>query len=80
MDQAGGHMDPVNYLRTQASALPHPRPHLFSPICQETQVPVPGSSASNGGLSEVVKVRSFDSAIQSLVKTSLDIMSQNDFY
>ena len=67
MDQAGGHMDPVNYLIETASALPHPRPHLFSPTCQETQVTMPGSSASTGDLSEVVEVHSIDSAILFIV-------------
>ena len=58
MDQAGGLMDTVNYMMASVSALLHPRPHLFSPTCQETQPAMPGSSASTGGLSEMVTVHS----------------------
>ena len=59
--QPGGLTGPVDKMLSEASALPPPLPSLSSPTCLETQLSVPGSSASTGGLSEVVEVHSFDS-------------------
>ena len=63
MDQAGN-TETVDYLMAAASGLPHhPPASLSSPTCQETQLNMPTSSASTGGLSEVVEVHPFDYAI-----------------
>ena len=70
MVQPGGLTETVDYFVTEASALPPPLPSLSSPTCQETQLTLPGSFASTGGLSEVVEVHSFDSAILFLVVQS----------
>ena len=67
MDQPGGLTETVDEMKTKASALPPPPPSLSSPTCQETQLNMPGSSASTGDLSEVVEVHSFDSSILFLV-------------
>ena len=68
MDQPGGGLTvTVNYMMAAASALPPHLPSLSSPTSQETQLTMPGYSASTGGLSEVVEVHSFDSAILFLV-------------
>ena len=62
MDQAGL-MDKVDQMMiAKASALPlQPPAASSSPTCRETQLTMPGSSASTGDLSELVQVHSFDS-------------------
>ena len=59
MDQPLGLTETV----AEASVLPPPLLRLSSPTCQETQLTLTSASASTGGLSEVVEVHSFDSAI-----------------
>ena len=53
-------------MQAEASGLPPPPPRLSSPTFQETQLTLPGASASTGNLSEVVEVHSFDSITSDL--------------
>ena len=69
MEPAGDHTEPV---MTKASVLPRSIPHWCSPTCQETKIEEALSSASTGGLSEVVFVHplmictEFDLSIKSM--------------
>ena len=63
MEPVGDHTGTQDQALTTKVIVLLPPPRWFSPTCQETQLIMPGSSASTGGLSDVKEVHYLDSDI-----------------
>ena len=77
MEAAGDRTEPLKLVMMKANVLLLPPPRWCFPTCQETQLTMPSSSASTGGLSEMVEEHYFDS-YNSL--SSLLINIKNDLH